>query len=128
MKNKFFKIDIAITTSFCVLTILFLMTGCKKKMDTPVYFNVSFVKKYDSLPCVIDIEYRFGEYDVHTEQITNNWECSRKCYHDDRVTLKAIANSNIKSLKIRLEAQGDNQEKECTSDNCVIDLVNYLYD
>ncbi|MCE3258896.1 MAG: hypothetical protein K0S12_537 [Bacteroidetes bacterium] len=115
-----------------VLLILscFTFTNCKKK-EVPVQYDVILKKKYDSLPCTASIEYRFGTHDpsdTHTEQISSNWSIAKNCTTDEKVTLKAIAVSNLKSVIIKLNADGDSQQSECIVDGCTVYLEKALYD
>ncbi|MCE3229080.1 MAG: hypothetical protein K0S32_3631 [Bacteroidetes bacterium] len=106
------------------------LSNCKKKEFT-VQYDVIIKKKYDSLPCSASIEYRFGTHnpsDTHTEEINANWSLTKNCREDEKVTLRATSLSNIKSLIIKLEAEGEKQQTECVIDGCTVYLEQALYD
>lgn len=113
-----------------LLLVCLSLVNCKKK-EVMVQYDVILKKKYDSLPCSAKIEYRFGIHDpsdTHTEDITSNWSLSKSCPDNEKVTLKATANSNLKSVIIRLGADGESQQSECIIDGCTVYLEQALYD
>ncbi len=84
-------------------------------------YSVSFSKKVDSLPGLVDIEYRYGTRDpsdTHTEQINANWNQSHTCLLNEKVTLKAVSVSNIKSIIVIIEANGSNRTSDCYIQGC----------
>jgi hypothetical protein len=108
----------------------FSLVNCKKK-EVMVQYDVIVKKKYDSLPCSAEIEYRFGTHnpsDTHTEEIHSDWSISKSCSEDEKVTLKATSLSNIKSLIIKLGADGESQQSECVVNGCTVYLEQALYD
>ncbi len=94
---------------FFITTPLLFVFSCKTKNDVKVEYTVSLTKLVDSLPCRAEVE--FTDYgsernSKHTDQISANWTCTKICYYDTEVTLKAKALENIKSLKVEISAYG----------------------
>ena len=110
------------------LTIFMLVVcvlSCQKR-DTQVGYYVYVTKKYDSLPCQVDIEYPdLGT--KRTTQISSDWSFVQKINHDQYVVLKATSVSNVKTLKVEIYAK-ENPVSESCSDNCTVSVRKDLYD
>ena len=100
------------------------MFSCVKP-DTDVGYYVYVTKKYDSLPCQADIEYPdLGT--KRTAQISSDWSFIQKIHHDQAVTLKATAVSNIKTIKVEIYALESPVSESC-NDNCTVSVRKALY-
>jgi hypothetical protein len=114
------KFSVSLFSLFSFLLLISGLASCGKK-ETPVSYYVTISKKYDSLPCSADIEYRFGTHDpsdTHNEQISGSWNLSHNCNINEKVTLKATAVNNVKSILVMLEANGYTNENSCYTQTC----------
>jgi hypothetical protein len=88
--------------------------------------KVYITKTYDSLPCVANVEYPdYGK--TRSASINGNWAFTQKINHDQYVILKATSTSNIKNLKVQIEANGDSKSESCQG-NCTVSVRKDLYE
>ena len=121
LKTYFYLMNLSFLHLTCISFILLLAISCKKKKDTPVSYSVTLTRAVDSLPCSADIEYRFGTRDpsdTHSEKITGDWRLSHTCMLNEKVTLKAVSVSNVKTILVLIEADGSSSNGSCYTQGC----------